>query len=531
MTLLIHPPAAKACEPPAGIARLAGALRAHGRPVSLWDANLEAQLALLGQEPAAADRWTREARARRDLDLDLLRTPAGYRDFGRYTASLRRLNRLLAANGAGGDSDALLSLSDYQHRRWSPLRSEDLLAAAESPQLSPFHPWLRAALAQQMAALNPSLVGISLNYLSQALPAFALIGLLRRDYPGVPIALGGGLLTSWMRRPGWRSPFAGLVDYLVAGPGEAALLHLAAGQQVTTPPQPGESAAPACRPDYAGIAWEEYLAPGPILPYDTARGCYWNRCAFCPEPAEGDHYRPLPAATVLADLQHLINLHRPALIHFTDNALSPALLRHLIAAPPGVPWYGFVRITPQLEDPDFCRGLRQSGCLMLKIGLESGDDRVLEGMQKGVSAAQSARALKAMAAAGLPAYVYLLFGTPWEDAAAAERTAALVREEAAAITYINAAIFNLPVDGESAARLEQRRFYRGDLQLYSDFSHPLGWGRREVRHFLDRTFRRDPVIAAILRRTPPWFTSNHAPFFAARFAGASPPQELASSRR
>ena len=52
--LLIYPPMAKPCEPPAGIARLAGALRGHRIPCTLLDANLEGQRFLLaGQlEPA-----------------------------------------------------------------------------------------------------------------------------------------------------------------------------------------------------------------------------------------------------------------------------------------------------------------------------------------------------------------------------------------------------------------------------------------------------------------------------------------------
>ncbi len=510
MTLLIYPPAAKPCEPSAGLARLAGALKAHFQSVQIWDANQEAIPAILQSEPAAADRWTRQAWASSKSDLQLLQGGEGYRHFSRYNSGVRHLNRLLAVNSSG--FNAVLSLADFQHRSWSPLRSDDLLAAAAAPERSPFHVFFQSRLQARFADHRPKLIGISLNYLSQALPAFALIGLLRRDYPGIPIVLGGGLLTSWMRRPGWQNPFGGLVDHLVDGPGEAPLLRLSGV----------ESPAPAAfLPDFSGLDWRQYFAPGPILPYDAARGCYWNRCAFCPEPAEGHSYQPLPAWQVLADLHQLTAAHRPAIIHFTDNALSPTLLRALIKDPPGVPWYGFVRITPQLSDPDFCRGLKKSGCAMLKIGLESGDDAVLEGMQKGVNAEQAGLALQALAAAKVATYIYLLFGTPWEDEAAALRTLAFVNKHTKAITFINPAIFNLPLNAMSDAKLELKSFYTGDLQLYSDFSHPLGWGRKEVRHFLDRTFKRDPAAAAILRRTPPCFTSNHAAFFAESWMAAA----------
>lgn len=502
MILLVYPPAAKPCEPSPGLARLAGALRAHGRAAQVWDANLEGLLALLQSEPEAVDRWTRQAWTRRPRDLELLQTAAGYRDFSGYGAAVRRLGRVLAANGA--TSQVSLSLADYQHRHWSPLRSDDLLAAAAAPEASPFYSFFSNRLRALLDESPAEAIGISLSYLSQALPAFALIGLIRRDHPGLPILLGGGLLTSWMRRPGWQNPFAGLVDHLVEGPGELPLLRLAGVAE----PRPGTPLS------YSDLAWSRYFAPGPILPYDAARGCYWNRCAYCPEPAEGHRYQALPAGQVIADLQALTAEHHPALIHFTDNAMSPALLRRLIAEPPGPAWYGFVRITPELMDPAFCRRLRAAGCAMLKVGLESGDDRVLEGMQKGVTAEEAGRALQALAAAGIPTYVYLLFGTPWEDEAAAQRTLAFTLRHAGAITWINPAIFNLPRDSMATAGLELRRFYAGDLELYTDFRHPLGWDRRAVRLFLDRTFRRQPAIAAILRRTPPAFTSNHAAFFA-----------------
>jgi len=502
MILLINPPAAKPCEPPAGLARLAGALEANNRPVEIWDANREALLALLRKEPAACDHGTRGAWTRSATDIDLLRSVSGYRHFNAYSAAVRRLNRLLAAHSA--PYGAMLSLADYQHRVWSPLRSDDLLAAAASPELSPFHDYFNTTLSARLKAAAPDLVGLSLSYLSQALPAFALIGMLRRDHPGLRIVLGGGLITSWMRRPDWRNPFSGLIDHLVDGPGETPLLKL---DGVLAP-------ASGSFISYSAAEWPEYLAPGPILPYDASRGCYWNRCAYCPEPAERHGYQPRPVRQVLADLRRLTALHRPALIHFTDNAVSPALLQALIDQPPGAPWYGFVRITPQLMEPDFCHGLKKSGCAMLKIGLESGDDRVLEGMKKGVKVEQAGRALQALAEAGIPTYIYLLFGTPWEEEAAARRTLEFAVRHAGEIGFINPAIFNLPAETADKLNLEVRSFYVGDLQLYYDFRHPLGWGRREVRRFLDREFKREPSIAAILRRTPPSFTSNHAALFA-----------------
>jgi len=88
-----------------------------------------------------------------------------------------------------------------------------------------------------------------------------------------------------------------------------------------------------------------------------------------------------------------------------------------------------------------------------------------------------------------------------------------VETHAAEIDYLNIALFNMPVFAAASSGLEVRPFSAGDLSLYRDFVHPRGWNRREVRRFLAGEVRRNPVVAAILRRTPPAFTSNHAPLF------------------
>jgi hypothetical protein len=79
----------------------------------------------------------------------------------------------------------------------------------------------------------------------------------------------------------------------------------------------------------------------------------------------------------------------------------------------------------------------------------------------------------------------------------------------------------MPVCSPEADTLEISSFSEGDLSLYTDFVHPHGWDRQAIRRFLDREFKRHPAVAAILRRDPPHFTSNHAPFFVEKFLNAA----------
>jgi hypothetical protein len=110
--------------------------------------------------------------------------------------------------------------------------------------------------------------------------------------------------------------------------------------------------------------------------------------------------------------------------------------------------------------------------------------------------------------------VYLLFGTPEENERAARKTLAFTVQHSDCIDYLNLAIFNMPVCRRNSSAIITKGFYEGDLSLYTDFVHPLGWDRQRVRLFLEHEFRRHPAVSSILKKEPVTFTSNHAPFFA-----------------
>ena len=550
--LLIHPPVAKSCEPPAGIAKLCGALNHHGIKYSVLDANLEGLLSLLKDPPASLDTWTRRASHHLSGHLISLNSWDAYQDNSRYRQAIKDLNRLLEMTSRS--SRVRISLANYQHEELSPARSTDLIRAAENPEDNPFYPYFKKRLMELLRNEPPSLIGFSLNYLSQALCTFAMIGFLKREWPGIRLILGGGLVTSWMRRTNWQNPFEGLVDHLVAGPGEVPLLLLMGVHPVRNSSGAlnpfgtilkcnpvAESFDPEAldgqrgiisngvkgskessekgfgidhyTPSYDSFPLKDYFAPGPILPYSASSGCYWNRCSFCPERAEGNPYFAIPVEEVISDLLRLADRHQPVLIHFLDNAISPSLMKAISEHPLGVSWYGFARITRHLTDPDFCFALKRSGCVMLKLGLESGDQAVLDDLQKGIDLEEASSALKNLKNAGIATYVYLLFGTPSEGLTEARRTLAFVVKHHDCIGFLNLAIFNMPIYGAEAQQMETKTFYEGDLSLYASFDHPKGWSRHLIRQFLDKEFKRHPAIASIVRRDPPVFTSNHAPFF------------------
>ena len=500
--LLIHPPIAKPGEPPAGIARLKGTLSRYNIPCQCIDANLEGQLFLLNQPVEAEDTWTKQASAKLHSHLKEMKTGSAFTSIGHYNRIVRDLNRILQLQGS--QAGYRLNLADCGHQKLSTARSEDLIQCTKKPEKNPFSEYYHSTLLPKIDAIQPGVIGLSVNFLSQAFCAFTLIGLLRKQFPDVILCMGGGLVTSWMRNGNWDDPFAGLIDHCIAGPGEAFFVSLCAQKDLLPEYTP---------PDYSDLVSLPYLSPGFVLPYNTSSGCFWRQCSFCPERAEENPYLPIRQEQVIQDLESLIEAHHPSLIHFLDNALAPSFLKKWIDSKQNTPWYGYIRFSEEFVDPQLCSGLRSSGCVMLKLGLESGDPEVLKHMNKGIELSVVSKILTNLKEAGIAAFVYLLFGTPYETEPEAVKTLSFVKQHHNAIDYINPAIFNMPITGEEALTYVTHPFSKGDLSLYTDFSHPKGWDRSNVRYFLDRVFKRDPQIGRILRRTPKIFTSNHAPFF------------------
>lgn len=507
--LLIHPPHTKPSEPPAGIPMLAGALRQCGYECVVCDLNIEAFHVLIDSAPQSPDTWSRRAWKNRHRNVEALQSPAIYHNPSKYSRAVADINRII--ENCGKQRGIHLSLSNYQDPNLSPLNSSDLITAANQYRTNIYHDHFASRLTELIITHSPTAIGFSLNFLSQALCTFAMLGFVRDRFPQLKIILGGGLVTTWMQKRSWNNPFADLTDHLVSGPGIEPLFDILDIKR-NTPAHPA--------PDFSDLHDSPYLAPGFILPYSCSSGCFWRKCAFCPETSEKNDYRPIPVDTVRRDLAHLTARTSPTLIHLLDNAISPALLKSFRKEPLSAPWYGFVRFTKHLADREFCRDLKGSGCVMLKLGLESGNQYVLDGMNKGIDLELARKSLATLHRSGILTYVYLLFGTPGESEQQARDTLHFVSSCHQYIDFLNLAVFNMPIDSRETADHAVHEFYEGDLSIYCDFEHPQGWSRKKIRRFLDNEFRKDPSIRKILQRDPPQFTSNHAPLF-----GLFPPKE------
>jgi len=500
--ILIFPPVAKPCEPPAGIALLSSALKQNKISCHVYDANIEGLLYLINSDLVPIDSWSTRALKNREQIIWDLKNPTLYKNMDRYHQRVYDLNKLLSLSV---DSKRFrITLSDYSDSKLSSVNSKDLLKSAREYKENPFYDFFNDKVRPQIQSSNSEYIGISLCYLNQALVSFALAGWIRNNFKDKKIIMGGGLISSWMSRPDYSDPFKDLIDVMIRGEGEQPLLELLDVKCVDKKHYV---------PDYDFVKDDLYLAPGKILPFRASIGCYWSKCNFCPEKAEIRPYSSQRASMVLQDLKSIDKKYAPDYIHLIDNAVTPAFLKAVSKNKFGFKWYGFVRFEKEFLDQDFCHDLKKSGCDMLKLGLESGDQEVLDKMNKGTDLTMASTILANLHHAGILTFVYLLFGTSYEDKEAAFKTLEYVKAHKKYIDYLNLAVFNLPKFSDDAENLDTHEFYHGDLSLYSNFTHPFGWDRRQVKQFIDKSFKKQVVVGSHIRKNPAFFSSNHAAFF------------------
>jgi len=499
------------------------------------DANLEAYLYLLAEDrvsaaagPAPSTHLRRSVR-NSSRSLSRLRSPAPAGSFPRYAAAVRHLNGALSAHRGPGGSERL-TLGDYTNAGLSEFSPADLARVASGEEETIFSGYFREILLPRVDRMRPRHIAISVNYRHQVLPAFELAGLLRRRLPAAKVLGGGGMFTSWrsgLRRTGVRfAPF----DGIGFGPGETALSALAGGGSPGGERYLEDGEEIEFLPDYGFAPLAEYLSPEPVLPVAASRGCYWRKCAFCPEAVAPTHpYRAADARSFPSLLRELSRRYGVNRFHLTDNAIPPGVLRSMADRGKlleGLSWHGFARFGRELLDPGFVSALAATGCAMLQLGLESGSQGLLDRMGKGTRVADASNVLSNLSRAGIAAYVYVMLGIPGETRDDAERTRSFLSEHAGEIGFLNLSILNLPRDAagpwlpvDAISGEGEGTGGREPLGLYRPVPPRDGWGRAQARRFIRERLLGDPSIRAIVARTPPGFTSNHAFFFP---PGASP---------
>ena len=165
----------------------------------------------------------------------------------------------------------------------------------------------------------------------------------------------------------------------------------------------------------------------------TTRGCPFH-CNWCAKPIYGQRYAARAVAGVVDEMAWLKADFAPDQLSFVDDlfGLQPgwvdAFAAQVERCQARIPFRCLMR-ADQLV-PDVVRALASAGCRMVWIGAESGSQRILDAMEKGVTVEQIRGAVSELHRAGIAVGMFLQFGYPDETWDEVEKTLALVREAA-----------------------------------------------------------------------------------------------------
>ena len=271
----------------------------------------------------------------------------------------------------------------------------------------------------KVVELNPTVVGFSV-YECNKMAVTTMAQELKKRLPNLMIMIGG---PSANRS---NTFFDFHVDYLVAGEGEELLLHVlgeiesgvrhkdtqflsqAIDQRISLDELP--------LPDYSDFDFNQYKFPNGVT-MEFSRGCI-VKCTFCDE-THFWKYRDRQAMRVLDEVRGLYDRGINN-FWFLDSLVNGNLkelrgfAKGVIASEMKINWTGWARCDGRM-DLDFYKDLAAAGCTNFGYGVESGSNKVLRDMDKGITNDEIERNFRDSKTVGMTGTVMLIFGFPTEE--------------------------------------------------------------------------------------------------------------------
>ena len=305
-------------------------------------------------------------------------------------------------------------------RLWDPSASWHWLGGT---YFNDIHPVLEPLLSQavdEILLAKPQVVGFSVYYISEEPTKWMCQEIKRRD-PSIKIVVGGSnVQKSWFTV----QPY---YDYVVNGEGEQVLLNIlnevesgithAAPQYLQQPEDQRININGLPMPDYESIDFGEYQIPNGVNS-EISRGCT-AKCTFC-EETHFWKYRQRQAVDLITEVEWLYYNKGTDIIWFIDSLVNGnlnelrAFSKGLTAKNLKIRWTGYARCDGRM-DLEYFQDLAAGGCIMLNYGIESGSQKVLDDMAKGVTIAEMEANFRHGKEVGIYAATNWIVGFPTED--------------------------------------------------------------------------------------------------------------------
>lgn len=290
------------------------------------------------------------------------------------------------------------------------------------------------AWVQKIASIDASVIGFSVN--SASTPIIEEMVSRLRKHIDTPIIFGGPSCTP---KSAERFLLRGLADAVVSGEGEKVLLDLLIAYRKERHPDPvkgaftlkdGQVVWGGDPEDVVDLETLPHLNISDyerqynkndakaILPISWNRGCN-NNCNFCNTPGIWKHPRSFSSERIVAEFRYLTKTYGVNEFQKVDSTLtfSEKLLRdvcsQLIQEGLQVKWGGHARPQKFLTR-ELLTLMKEAGCVALCYGIESGDQSLVDKMQKSMDLIEASRVCRETKRLGIECLVFLMLNYPGE---------------------------------------------------------------------------------------------------------------------
>jgi radical SAM superfamily enzyme YgiQ (UPF0313 family) len=305
----------------------------------------------------------------------------------------------------------------------------------------------------KMVELKPTAVGFCLYYCNEE-PSRYMISAIKEKLPDVKILVGGP-----QAHQSHYTPPKG-TDIIISGEGELLLLEAmeiieqdrSADELIWLRQPEGErlNLDNLPSPDYNFFPPSDYKIPNGVTS-ELSRGCT-AKCVFCQE-THFWKYRGRMARNVIEEIEDLYYNRGVDVVWFLDSLVNGnlkelrAFCKAIITKGMKIAWTGYARCDGRM-DLEYYKDLADSGCINLSYGIESGSNKVLKDMDKGVTVEEIEQNLIDGAITGVEAFANWIVGFPSEGHQEIyESMVLLYRNRNNNLTNVSAGHgFNIPAD-------------------------------------------------------------------------------------
>lgn len=291
-------------------------------------------------------------------------------------------------------------------------------------------------LLSQIKAFAPDIVGITAMTLT-LIDVLKAAQLIKKFLPQVKIIAGGPHPTIYPEE----TLNLGCIDYVVMGEGEKVFLNLV--NSLTKGdlfPQIKGLAYKAEDTSIKNFGMAEYILDLDGLPHParhltqykkyysiltrnrpittmiTSRGCPFN-CAFCNRPHMGSKFRARSADNMISEFIECLNLGIKEFLIYDDTFTIDRhrvmeLCEKIVKNSLSFPWD--IRTRIDTVDEKMLTLLKKAGCVRIHYGVESGCNKVLKELNKGIVVEQAEEVFRKTKEKGISTLAYFMIGCPSE---------------------------------------------------------------------------------------------------------------------